>query len=332
MQCTLDFCMLMTIDPYPVSSILRVSYYLELPQASRAMTNGAGGGYTLISFLGVNDLQTLSPEEVKMQVLNPVLQNGPVLLQASDFNLQTANTNAHNIALKINGKILQLAWHQVCASIFTELCPNYSNQPQAAIKHIRQSYIDGEGNVICTSVFKYYQQMMNAMRPFTGEAQFPKSVCNTLIDGLDKRLIAIFCRNYADNAILHDLDASYQRRKFPAILQAMQSAEEKVQSISAITHSSVAGGQAFPISAQSFPSQAECTLANYKSGGGYFSDASVARSDGYRSDCWAAGIIALDAAMGDTPGFRMVSLSVPTPMRRVFEPQPPRHLRNFVRG
>ena len=283
-QCTLDFHALTTIDPYPVSPILRVSYYPELPQASRAMANAAGGGYTLISFLGVDNLRTLSPDEVMMQILNPVLQTGPVLLQASDFNLQTANTNSHDIALEVDGKILQLAWHHVCASIFNELCPNYSNQPQAAIEHIKQSYIDGNGNVICTSVFAYYQHMMNAMRPFAGEAQFPKSMCNALIDSLDKQLIAIFCRNYADHAILHDLDALYQCRKFPAILQAMQLAEEEVQSISAIVRSAVAGGQAFPVSAQAFPSQAERTLANYKSGGGYSSDASSGRSDGYRSD------------------------------------------------
>ncbi len=106
------------------------------------------------------------------------------------------------------------------------------------------------------------------MRPFAGDAQFPKSVCNALIDGLDKRLIAIFCRNHANHALLHKLTASYQCRCFPEILQAMQSAEEEVQSISAIARSSVSGGQAFPITAQAFPSQAERTLANYKSGGG----------------------------------------------------------------
>ncbi len=283
-QCTLDFRPLTTVDPYPVSPILRVSYYIELPQSSRAMTNGAGGAYTLISFCGADDLRTLSPEDIKTQILDPVLQTGPVLLQASDFNLQMANTNSQDIALNIDGKILKLAWHQVCASIFNELCPNYSNQPQAAIEHIKQSYVDGEGNVVCTSVFAYYQRMMNAMHPFAGEAQFPKSVCNVLIDGLEKRLIAIFCRNCANHATLHDLDASYQCRKFPAILQAMQSAEEEVQSISAIARSFVSGGQAFPITAQAFPSQAQCTLANYKSGGGYSSDASGARSNGYRSD------------------------------------------------
>jgi hypothetical protein len=126
--------------------------------------------------------------------------------------------------------------------------------------------------------------MMNAMHPFAGDAQFPKSICNALIDGLDKRLIAIFRRNYADHALLHELTSSYQRRRFSEILQAMQSAEEEVQSISAVARSSVSGGQAFPITAQAFPSQAERTLANYKSGGGYTSDASGSRSDGYRSD------------------------------------------------
>jgi hypothetical protein len=126
--------------------------------------------------------------------------------------------------------------------------------------------------------------MMNAMHPFAGNAQFPKSICNALIDGLDKWLIAIFCRNYTNHALLHELTASYQRHCFPEILQAMQSAEEEVQSISAIARSSVLGGQAFPITAQAFPSQAERALANYKSGGGYTSNASGARSNGCRSD------------------------------------------------
>jgi hypothetical protein len=219
-----------------------VSYYIELPQGSRANVNGVGGAYTLVGYLGVDDLCTLTPNDVKTTILNPVLQYGPVLLEASDFNLQTANTNSQDIALENDSKILKLAWHQVCASIFSKLCPYYSNQPQAAIEHIKQWYVDGDGNVVCTSVFAYYQRMMNAMRPFAGDAQFPKSVCNALIDGLNKRLVAFFCRNYADHALLHDLNASSQCPRFPEILQAMQSAEEEVQSISAITRSSVSGG------------------------------------------------------------------------------------------
>jgi hypothetical protein len=112
--------------------------------------------------------------------------------------------------MEIDEKILKLVWHQLCASILNELCPGYSNQPQAALEHIKQSYINADGNNVCIPVFAYYQWMMNAMRPFAGKARFPKSVCNALIDGLDKCLTAIFCQNYAIHTILHDLHSSYQ--------------------------------------------------------------------------------------------------------------------------
>ena len=137
-QCTLDFVGLTTVNPYPVATILRASYYIKLPQSSRAMTNGAGAAYTLASFLGVNDIRTLTPEAVKADILIPVHQDDPIMLAASDFNLTHSNTDTHSIATDIDGKILKLAWHQLsCASIFTEICPGYSNQPQAALKHIK---------------------------------------------------------------------------------------------------------------------------------------------------------------------------------------------------
>jgi len=189
-QCTLDFIGLTTVNPHPVATILRASYYIELPQSSQAMTNGTGAAYTLVSFLGVDDIWT--PEAVKVDILIPVHQDGPIMLAASDFNLTHANTDTHSIVADIDGKILKLAWHQLCASIFTEIFPGYSNQPQAALEHIKQSFLDSEGNLICTPVFAYYQQMMNAMRLFAGEVVFPKSVCNALIDGMDKCLMAIF--------------------------------------------------------------------------------------------------------------------------------------------
>ncbi len=65
------------------------------------MTNGRGTVYTLVSFLGVDNLCSLNPNDVKADILTPVLQNGPVLLQASNFNLQTANTNSQEIAAEI---------------------------------------------------------------------------------------------------------------------------------------------------------------------------------------------------------------------------------------
>ena len=143
----------MTAAPYPISMILWVAYYIELPQVLRAMTNGAGVAYNLVSFLGVDDLCTFTPPEVKTVLLNPCLQDGPIHLKASDFNLQNANTDSTDIALNIEQKILKLAWHQLCASVFAKICPGYFSQSHAAFDHIKQSYVHSEGNMVSTPVF-----------------------------------------------------------------------------------------------------------------------------------------------------------------------------------
>ncbi len=232
------------------------------------MTNGVGAAYNLVSFLGVDDLRTLTPPVVQTVLLHACLQDGPVLLKASDFNLQNANTDSTDIALNIKQKILKLAWHQLCASVFAKICPGYSSQPHAALDHFKQSYVNSEGNMVSTLVFAYYQRMMNGLRPFAGEACFPVSVCNMLMDGFDSRLVPIFRQNYKDYALAHDLQASFQCSKFPAILSAMQMSEDEVKLITAIAQSSV-GGQAFHANAMAFPSQAETTLTRYSRGGGY---------------------------------------------------------------
>ncbi len=99
------------------------------------MVNGNNGNYTLVSYLGHDDLRLLTPPEVKAQIFNLCHQDGPVLLQASDFNLALANTDAHSFVIENEHKILRIAWHQICTSIFNEICPEYSNRPQAALEH-----------------------------------------------------------------------------------------------------------------------------------------------------------------------------------------------------
>jgi hypothetical protein len=264
-QCGINFTPLITALPYPTGMVLCAAYYIELPQGTRAMTNKNGGAYTLVSYLGLANLHTLTPPKVKAQILDVCLQDGPVLLQASNFNLATANTDANAFAIDNKRKILKIAWHQICTSIFNEICPKYSNQPQAALEHIKQSYQDGNGNVVCTPAFGYYQRMMNAMQPFAGDECFPISICNKLIDGIDQRLVPIFHRHYQAYAVIHDLQALYQQSRVPLILSAMKLAKDEVQSIATIAHSSV-GGQAFTYSANVYLSQAESTLSHHSSG------------------------------------------------------------------
>jgi hypothetical protein len=193
-QFTLDFATapgLITLNPYPVAMVFRASYYIKLPQGSRALINGAGNGYNLVSFLGVDDLGTLTREQVHADILSVVQQDSPLLLCVSDFNLQAANTNSNDVNLDINWKTLKLAWHQICASVFAKIFTGYTNQPQAALDHIKQCYVDGDGNHVCISVYAYHQRMMSAMRPFVGNERLPKSVCNPLIDGMASRLLRI---------------------------------------------------------------------------------------------------------------------------------------------
>jgi hypothetical protein len=118
---------------------------------------------------------------------------------------------------------------------------------------------------------------MNATRPFAGDERFPVSVCNKLIDGIDQHLVPIFRRHYRAYAVIHNLQASYQRSRFPLILSTMKLAKDEVQSIATIARSSVRG-QAFIYSANVYPSQAELTLSRY------LSRYKLDGSSGYRTD------------------------------------------------
>jgi hypothetical protein len=92
--------------------------------------------------------------------------------------------------------------------------------------------------------------------------RFPVSVCNYLINGLDQRLVSIFCRNYPKYGQLHDMLAAFQLCRLPIILRAMQSAKEEVQTYTSIARNAI-GGQAFHLDATTHPSQAEATLNRY---------------------------------------------------------------------
>jgi hypothetical protein len=263
-RCTINFAGLVSVNPYPVHPILRVDYYIKLPQTIQGVRRGATD-INIETFCGAADLRTLSTAAVWV-LLDQIQQDAPVLLKASNFNLQATNTDSINLAAKIDRRILKLVWHQICASLFTKVCTGYTSQPQAAFNHIKQCYIDSDGNQVCVSVFTYYQRMMNAMRPFAGDVTFPKSICNALIDRMSPDLLRVFRKHYPDHSLLHDTSSTFQFSQFKPILDAMTAAEEEVANITAIARQSV-GGQAFAASVPTFASQAERTLDRFAPGG-----------------------------------------------------------------
>ncbi len=149
------------------------------------MTTTGGVAYNLTMWHGVADLALLTRDQVRTTVLEPSLQDGPILLSPADFNLDDANIGAVTVRKNIHPKILRLGLKQITASIFVQLCPGYSNQSHAVLKHIRQTLMGADSQPVTASIIEYYQRMMNAVHPFTMQGQFAISVCDRFIQGLD---------------------------------------------------------------------------------------------------------------------------------------------------
>jgi hypothetical protein len=126
------------------------------------MVNGNNVAYNLMTFHGATDLQTLSPDDVKAQILDATLQDGPVELRPASFGLTNARTTGEALRAKIDSKILHLVFATVCNTLFLKLCPGYSNQPHMALNHIRQVHINREGDQVASLVQSYFQQLMSA--------------------------------------------------------------------------------------------------------------------------------------------------------------------------
>ena len=268
---SIDFAPLVTIA-IAGPTVLRLQYYLELPQSTLTLLNGVGANYNLTTWHGAADLSSLSAQDVRLFILDVVLQDGPIALLQADFNLGEVNIDSNGLIERIHAKILKLGFNQIAHCIFSQLCPNYSDQPHAALDHIRQSGAGPDGQPVTSSVIEFYQRLMNASRPFQAQRTYPVSICDTFIQKLDRRLLPSFRRLYPAHATTHRLDATYQRQQLSIILYAAQAAEDEVHQVQDIARSLV--GQGFFSMAyggqqiSAYPSQAETTLNQYAGGGG----------------------------------------------------------------
>ncbi len=164
-MCTIDFHALITLANLG-PAMLRVGFYIKLLQTTVAMVNAGGVAYNLTTWHGVANLALRMRNQVCAAMLEPSLQDGPILLSPTGFNLGDANINAVTIRENIHTKIIRLGFKQIAAFIFVQLCPGYSNQPHAVVEHICQMSKGANGQPVTASVIEYYQRMMNATRLF----------------------------------------------------------------------------------------------------------------------------------------------------------------------
>jgi hypothetical protein len=123
--------------------------------------------------------------------------------------------------------------------------------------------------------------MMNALRQFFSQQEFPISVCQKFKDGLDPHLVTGFRRFFPDHSVIQLLVLMHQQKILQQMLQAAQQAEDNYGSTQHIARKAIGLSQAFPVGAKpggpvrapTFPSQAETTLTRYAQGGkGYSTD------------------------------------------------------------
>jgi len=278
---------------YPGPTTLRIEYFIELPQTTRQMTNGAGTVYNLTTFHGALELRNLDARDVQRKITDFTLQDGPVELQAASFGATSARTESSAISTEIQEKILRLAYSSICHTMITELCPGYSNQPHAALEHICQVHNDKDGNPVSSSVQAYYQQLLNASCPFTSQRAYPVSVCSRFVSGLDPHLLTAFCCNFRKHSDIQPLDAAHQRKVLQEMLKAAQSAEDDLIATQRIACEAVGLSQGFLANSQgggglkspvvgAYPSQAEDTIRRYTPGKGQSTDGSVSTPGGDR--------------------------------------------------
>jgi hypothetical protein len=262
MQLNLDFASLVPPGVQGLT-ILRVEFYIELPQSSCNMLNGNAQNYRLTSWLGNANLCTISATNFTCDVLAHTLQDGPIDLLCPDFNLTSAKTDFTNIEAEISLKIIRLATPSVLDSLFNQLCPGYSKEPHEALDHVRQRYNYTNGNKVFLSVFDYYTQILAASRPFIDMETLPVSICQAFIDSLDQRLSAGFCTHFPNYSISQDCSATHQRTVLQEMLQAALRAETEYNNIRAIASEASGLGSGQTFSAQVNASQAEKTITKY---------------------------------------------------------------------
>jgi hypothetical protein len=81
------------------------------------MVNGNNINYNLTSYLGPANSRTMTPDDIRIIILDACFQTGPVVLKASDFNLAQGNMDSTKIACNIKTKILKLVWPQICSTV-----------------------------------------------------------------------------------------------------------------------------------------------------------------------------------------------------------------------
>jgi hypothetical protein len=267
LQLVLDFRELCTAAAATENTTLCASYYLELPQETRAVLNGANVARQLTTFMGVSDLRTLSVDDIERDILAHVFQDGPIDLAPAAFNVVNASTDETSIRIRLTQAVLRLAISTIEKGVFDSLCPNYSTKPDAAVEMISQTQTDKEGNPVTLGIAQYHSLLMAAARPFFNSKEFPLDLAKYFIDKMHPDIRRVLQETYPQINDSHDRASSAQRKSIQQILILATQAEVRVQNLQSIVKSYVGHQNFICQEASAYPSQAESTISHYQNNG-----------------------------------------------------------------
>jgi hypothetical protein len=144
-------------------TVVRVEYYIKLPQDLQGMQNGNRGAYCLTTFLGPDNLCTIPAADFAHDILATTLQDVPLDLLCPEINLSYSKMDSTTIEVEISSR---LPTPSILNHLFNQLCPGYSEEPHTTLNHIWLMYEDTSGNTIFLSVYNYYAQILAASCPF----------------------------------------------------------------------------------------------------------------------------------------------------------------------
>jgi hypothetical protein len=134
-QLALDYADLNRIDLVP-NTTLRGEYYIQLPQDSIDLINGAGNPYRLTPFTGAADSRTLTVEAIKRDILDATHQDGPYDLLKPSFNLTSCRTESTVTYGELKSQVVCLASATIHQQLFEVLVPGYTLEPHNVLDHI----------------------------------------------------------------------------------------------------------------------------------------------------------------------------------------------------
>ena len=133
-----DYADLNRIDPAP-NMTLRGEYYIQLPQDSIDLINGAGNPYRLTTFTGAADLRTLTVEAIKRDILDATHQDGPYDLLEPSFNLTSCRTESTVTYGELKSRVILHASATIHQQLFEVLVPGYMLEPHNVLDYIFSS-------------------------------------------------------------------------------------------------------------------------------------------------------------------------------------------------